>query len=148
MHQRAWRLRERPHRARVAMFCPIFMNSLSGGILVPITSMTRRDCPPGVSRPSAVAVAAPAPARANVITDWDEKAVVAVTPMASFGPPMAQRMMAMVHAGCFYLSFNAIVRMVGLGTKLLQIPRCKRFRSSCNIQSTARNISCLPLLVA
>jgi hypothetical protein len=48
-----------------------------------------------------VAVAAPAPARANVITDWDEKAVVAVTPMASFGPPMAQRMMAMVHAAMF-----------------------------------------------
>jgi hypothetical protein len=41
-----------------------------------------------------------------------------------------------------------IVRMVGLGTKLLQIPRCKRFRCSCNIQSTARNISCLPRLVA
>src|SRR3979490_2646149 len=29
-----------------------------------------------------------------------------------------------------------------------QIPPCKRFRSSRNIQSTARNISCLPLLVA
>jgi len=29
-----------------------------------------------------------------------------------------------------------------------QIPRCKRFRSNRNIQSTARNISCLPLLVA
>jgi len=41
---------------------------------------------------------------ANVITDWDEKAIVAVTPMASLGntsPYMAQRMMAMVHAAMF-----------------------------------------------
>jgi PAP2 superfamily len=40
-------------------------------------------------------------ANANVITDWDDKALVWVTPMASFGgtsPYMAQRMMAMVHA--------------------------------------------------
>ena len=45
-----------------------------------------------------------APARANVITDWDDKAVVAVTPMASFAntsPYMAQRIMAMVHAAMF-----------------------------------------------
>jgi PAP2 superfamily len=45
-----------------------------------------------------------APACANVITDWDEKALVAVTPMASLGgtnPYMAQRMMAMVHAAMF-----------------------------------------------
>jgi hypothetical protein len=51
-----------------------------------------------------VAVGAPASARANVITDWDEKAIAAVTPMASFGgtsPYMAQRMMAMVHAAMF-----------------------------------------------
>jgi hypothetical protein len=44
------------------------------------------------------------PAAANVITDWDEKALVAVTPMASLGgtnPYMAQRMMAMVHAAMF-----------------------------------------------
>src|SRR6476619_4300635 len=41
---------------------------------------------------------------ANVITDWDDKALVAVTPMASLGgtnPYMAQRMMAMVHAAMF-----------------------------------------------
>ena len=42
---------------------------------------------------------------ANVITDWDEKAVVVVTPMmASWGdgyPSMAQRTMAMVHAAMF-----------------------------------------------
>jgi PAP2 superfamily len=45
-----------------------------------------------------------APAFANVITDWDEKAIVAVTPMSSLGntsPYMAQRMMAMVHAAMF-----------------------------------------------
>jgi hypothetical protein len=41
---------------------------------------------------------------ANVVTDWDEKALVAVAPMASLGgtnPYMAQRMMAMVHAAMF-----------------------------------------------
>jgi hypothetical protein len=47
---------------------------------------------------------APVAACANVITDWDEKAIVAVTPMASLGgtsPYMAQRVMAMVHAAMF-----------------------------------------------
>jgi hypothetical protein len=51
-----------------------------------------------------VAAGAPAPAWANVIADRDEKALVVVTPMASFGgtsPYMAQRMMAMVHAAMF-----------------------------------------------
>src|SRR5207302_2468881 len=41
---------------------------------------------------------------ANVITDWDEKAVAAVTPLAGLGgttPYMAQRMMAMAHAAMF-----------------------------------------------
>src|SRR6267142_2328688 len=41
---------------------------------------------------------------ANVITDWDDKAVAAVTPLAGLGgttPYMAQRMMAMVHAAMF-----------------------------------------------
>src|SRR6266853_794524 len=44
------------------------------------------------------------PVRANVITDWDEKAVVVVTPMSSLGgtsPYMAVRMMGMVHAAMF-----------------------------------------------
>src|SRR5712671_2148831 len=53
----------------------------------------------------ALSVIAAAPsAFANVITDWDEKAIAAVTPMASLGgtnPYMAQRMMAMVHAAMF-----------------------------------------------
>jgi hypothetical protein len=50
-----------------------------------------------------VAVGVPS-ACANVITDWDEKALVVVTPMASLGgtsPYMAQRMMGMVHAAMF-----------------------------------------------
>jgi len=51
-----------------------------------------------------VAVSAPLRASANVITDWDEKALVAVAPMAGLGgtnPYLAQRMMAMVHAAMF-----------------------------------------------
>src|SRR5206468_1783013 len=53
----------------------------------------------------AVALIAPAPsAFANVITDWDEKAIAAVAPMSSFGgtnPYLAQRMMALVHVAMF-----------------------------------------------
>jgi hypothetical protein len=53
---------------------------------------------------ASLGVTMPASARANVITDWDEKAVVLVAPMASLGnttPYMAERMMAMVHAAMF-----------------------------------------------
>jgi hypothetical protein len=46
-----------------------------------------------------IAVGAPAPACANVITDWDEKAVAVVTPMSSVYH--AQRAMGMVHAAMF-----------------------------------------------
>ena len=52
---------------------------------------------------AAMMCAAPS-AFANVITDWDQKGIVAVTPLASLGgtsPYMAQRMMAMVHAAMF-----------------------------------------------
>src|SRR6266446_8179902 len=46
-----------------------------------------------------------APACANVITDWDEKAIAAVAPLASvpspYTPYAAQRMMGMVHAAMF-----------------------------------------------
>src|SRR6516165_7904380 len=45
-----------------------------------------------------VAVGTPASARANVITDWDEKAVAVVTPMT---PYTAQRVMGMVHIAMF-----------------------------------------------
>jgi len=51
-----------------------------------------------------IAVSTPAAGRANVITDWDDKAVVVVTPMASLSgtvPYMAQRFMGMVHAAMF-----------------------------------------------
>jgi hypothetical protein len=59
-----------------------------------------------------VAVGVPAPTFANVLTDWDEKALVVVTPMASLGgtsPYLAQRMMGMVHAAMFD-AVNAIER--------------------------------------
>ena len=52
---------------------------------------------------AALTAAAP-PTFANVITDWDEKAVAVVTPMSSLGgtsPYMAVRMMGMVHAAMF-----------------------------------------------
>ena len=51
-----------------------------------------------------VTIAASPSASANVITDWDEKAVAVVTPMSSLGgtsPYMAVRMMGMVHAAMF-----------------------------------------------
>jgi hypothetical protein len=53
---------------------------------------------------AAALTAAASPTFANVITDWDEKAVAAVTPMSSLGgtsPYMAVRMMGMVHAAMF-----------------------------------------------
>jgi PAP2 superfamily len=53
----------------------------------------------------AICLGVPTRGCANVITDWDEKAVAVVTPlMASFAvnsPYMAQRMMGMVHAAMF-----------------------------------------------
>src|SRR5262245_25971527 len=51
-----------------------------------------------------ITVGTPISALANVITDWDEKAVAAVAPMSALGgttPYMAQRFMAMVHAAMF-----------------------------------------------
>jgi hypothetical protein len=50
-----------------------------------------------------LAVGVPMSASANVITDWDEKAVAVITPMASLGktPPDMERLMAMVHAAMF-----------------------------------------------
>jgi hypothetical protein len=61
----------------------------------------------------AVAVITAGPsAFANVITDWDDKALVAVTPLSSLGgtsPYMAQRMMALVHVAMFD-AVNSIAR--------------------------------------
>ena len=52
-----------------------------------------------------LAVGAAAPAGANVITDWDEKAIAAVAPLASvpspYTPYAAYRMMGIVHAAMF-----------------------------------------------
>src|ERR1700750_1161735 len=51
-----------------------------------------------------LAIGAPVPPCPNVITDWDDKALVLVTPMTAVGatsPYMAERMMAMVHAAMF-----------------------------------------------
>ena len=53
---------------------------------------------------AATLIGAAQPAFANVITDWDDKAIIVVTPMASLGntsPYMAQRMMGMVHVAMF-----------------------------------------------
>src|SRR6266508_1680468 len=51
------------------------------------------------------AAGAAAPACANVITDWDEKAIAAVAPLASvpspYTPYAAYRMMGIVHAAMF-----------------------------------------------
>jgi hypothetical protein len=68
------------------------------------------------------AVGSPASVLANVITDWDDKAIAVVTPMASLGntsPYMAQRMMAMVHAAMFD-AVNSIERRYR--PYLLQLP--------------------------
>jgi len=52
---------------------------------------------------AALAVGMPLSAAANVITDWDEKAVAVIVPMASLGktPPDMERLMAIVHAAMF-----------------------------------------------
>jgi hypothetical protein len=71
---------------------------------------------------ASLAVAIPASARANVITEWDEKAVAVVTPMAALGgttPYMAERMMAMVHAAMFD-AVNSIERRYS--PYLVQLP--------------------------
>ena len=62
---------------------------------------------------AAMMCAAP-PASANVITDWDEKAIIAVALMTSpsnTSPYMAQRMMGMVHAAMFD-AVNSVERLV------------------------------------
>jgi hypothetical protein len=53
---------------------------------------------------AAVMIGAAPSAFANVITDWDEKAIAAVAPMSSLGgtnPYLAQRMTALVHVAMF-----------------------------------------------
>jgi hypothetical protein len=55
---------------------------------------------------ASLAVAIQAPARANVVTDWDEKAVAVATPTGTYE---AQRVMAMVHVAMFDAT-NSITR--------------------------------------
>ena len=59
----------------------------------------------GVAPVAWLAVGAAAPACANVITDWDEKAIAAVASLAGVAPPyspyVAFRKMGMVHAAMF-----------------------------------------------
>ena len=69
-----------------------------------------------------VVLSLPGSAFANVITDWDQKAEVAVEPMAALGgttPYKAQRIMAMVHAAMFD-AVNSIERRYQ--PYLLQLP--------------------------
>jgi hypothetical protein len=57
----------------------------------------------------ALLLIAPAPALANVITDWDEKAVALVQPGTVFPPPTALRTTAMLHLAMFE-AVNSIER--------------------------------------
>ena len=70
-----------------------------------------------------LAVGAPMSASANVITDWDEKAIAAVAPLASVPSPAtpygAYRMMGIVHAAMFD-AVNSIERRYR--PYLLQLP--------------------------
>jgi hypothetical protein len=70
-----------------------------------------------------LAVGAAAPAWANVITDWDEKAIAAAAPLAGTTPPYspyaAYRMMAIVHAAMFD-AVNSIERRYR--PYLIQVP--------------------------
>jgi hypothetical protein len=70
-----------------------------------------------------LAIVAAGPACANVITDWDEKAIAAVGPLASvpspYTPYAAYRMMGIVHAAMFD-AVNSIER--GHRPYLVQLP--------------------------
>ena len=49
----------------------------------------------------ALLLVAPMPALANVITDWDEKAVSIVQPGMAFPPPTALRTITILHVAMF-----------------------------------------------
>jgi PAP2 superfamily len=66
-------------------------------LIVHTSSRIRRSVPAAMIG-AWVAVGVPAPAFANVITDWDEKAVAIITTMP---PYTAQRVMGMVHLAMF-----------------------------------------------
>jgi hypothetical protein len=77
---------------------------MEGNMRVLLAYLMRRSVPAAMIG-ALIGFGVSAAARANVITDWDEKAVVLVTPMmASWGanyPSLAQRIMAMVHVAMF-----------------------------------------------
>jgi len=57
----------------------------------------------------ALLLVAPVPALANVITDWDEKAVALLQPGTVFPPPTAVRTTALLHLAMFE-AVNSIER--------------------------------------
>src|SRR6476659_1015713 len=69
------------------------------------TAYTMSHCASGVIFAAWLAVSAPASASANVITDWDEKAIAVVFPTGPIAVSQqvytAQRMMGMVHVAMF-----------------------------------------------
>src|SRR6478609_515726 len=69
------------------------------------TAYTISHCASGVIFAAWLAVSAPASASANVITDWDEKAIAVVSPTGPVAVSQqvytAQRMMGMVHVAMF-----------------------------------------------
>jgi hypothetical protein len=87
------------------------------------TAYTMSHAPSAVIIGAWLAVGAPMSASANVITDWDERAITAVAPLASVPSPStpyaAYRMMGMVHAAMFD-AVNSIERRYR--AYLLQLP--------------------------
>ena len=69
------------------------------------TAYTMSHCASGVIFTAWLAVGAPTSARANVITDWDEKAIAVVFPVGPVTVSQqvypAQRLMGMVHVAMF-----------------------------------------------
>ena len=69
------------------------------------TAYTMSHCASGVIFTAWLAVGAPTSASANVITDWDEKAIAVVFPTGPVAVSQqvytAQRMMGMVHVAMF-----------------------------------------------
>src|SRR6476620_4439807 len=78
------------------------------------TAYTMSHCASGVIFTAWLAVGAPTSASANVITDWDEKAIAVVFPTGPIAVSQqvytAQRMMGMVHVAMFD-AVNSIVTL-------------------------------------
>jgi hypothetical protein len=77
-------------RSRTRAECQGFMEEDMHASMIHSSMIhTMRRSIPAAFVGASLAVAIPASARANVITDWDEKAVVAVTPMPPCTRPSA-----------------------------------------------------------